>query len=309
MRWFLPSWNGDVRAESVDDKTTKLTIVDPTAHEQEVLKLLETIFRDRKWYGDKEPLWIPVETTDDPNPYRKSPVDQERVIKAPIGDIAPLLVKGYKPGKATLTAILMADDKVETVAGSSVDLDALAKEADKKKAKAAATVKRPTPSCPQCHPGAVEPATEVLLTFLNDYEHEQWAEDRSIIVCGGLSGHRYLIAHRHSARALHQGRICVDLDDRTVLHFHDHTVPPEEEVLAAKLCLEHREPWLRNEATILGSPYTGSVAPYDMLCGRGSAEVYNNPFGDGSDGIPDARFTRNVGHGLLSMAREALEGS
>ena len=36
-----------------------------------------------------------------------------------------------------------------------------------------------------------------------------------------------------------------------MLHFHDNSVPPEEEVLAAKLILEHREPWLRNEATCL----------------------------------------------------------
>ena len=46
-------------------------------------------------------------------------------------------------------------------------------------------------------------------------------------------------------------KICYDIDDRCVLHFHDWTVPPEEEVLATKLILEHREAWLRNEATVL----------------------------------------------------------
>ena len=59
----------------------------------------------------------------------------------------------------------------------------------------------------------------------------------------------------------------------------------EEEVLAAKLILEHREPWLRNEAT--------------MLSCNSSVLVFKNPFGDVNDGVPDANFTSRLGVSLL----------
>ncbi len=78
--------------------------------------------------------------------------------------------------------------------------------------------------------------------------------------------------------------MCFDLDDRFVVHFHDWRVPPEEEVLAAKLILEHREDWLRNEATCL------------LLQGSERAKmVFKNPFGDGLDGTADASFSYKFG--------------
>ena len=54
-------------------------------------------------------------------------------------------------------------------------------------------------------------------------------------------------------------------------------MPPEEEVLAAKLILEHREPWLRNEATCLQQTKDGKWHDLGFL-------RYKNPFGDASDG-------------------------
>jgi len=160
----------------------------------------------------------------------------------------------------------------------------------KKKAKAAATVKRPTPSCPKCYVDACEPATEVLLSFLDEEQHRQWEHNRSFIVRGGLTGHPYLIAHRHSRNAEKMGKICMDLHDGGVLHFHDWTVPPEEEVLAAKLILEQREPWLRNEATCLTSvdiDTVGVMSGFDM--------VFKNPFGGCGDGVADSAFTGEIG--------------
>lgn len=128
--------------------------------------------------------------------------------------------------------------------------------------------------------GCVEPATEVLLSFLNEEQHEQWMKTRTIFEYGGLTGHRYLLAHRHSRVAARIGKIAYDHDDDAALHFHDHSVPPEEEVLAAMLCLKFREPWLRNEATCLGGNF-------DF--------VFKNPFGDGSDGVADSDFTGELG--------------
>lgn len=47
MRWFFPSWNGDFRAEvdKTDPNKSKLTLIEPTAREQEVLKTLGLSFK------------------------------------------------------------------------------------------------------------------------------------------------------------------------------------------------------------------------------------------------------------------------
>ena len=152
------------------------------------------------------------------------------------------------------------------------------------KAEAAVSTKRATPSCPQCMPGAILPATEVLLTFLDEQQHEDWAKRRVIEVVGGITGHRYLLSHRHGRYGQRWGRIAWDADDCDVLHFHDSSVPPEEEVLGAALVLEHREHWLRNEATCLGN----------------FTDVLKNPFVDSSDGTESTSFTHSGGD-LLEM--------
>ena len=160
---------------------------------------------------------------------------------------------------------------------------------DGEKPVVAATVQRPTPCCPRCIPGAVEPATEVLLSFLSDEQHESWSKDRCLIAVGGFTGVRYLLAHRHTARAQKIGRVCYSLDDEAVVHFHQTEVPPEEEILAALLILEQREHWLRNEATLFD---------FNPDLGR-----FKNPFGDGGDGTWDAAVMDGFGLGLGAVGR------
>jgi hypothetical protein len=75
-----------------------------------------------------------------------------------------------------------------------------------------------------------------------------------------------------------------------VLKFFDWSVPPEEEVLAAKLILEHREPWLRNEATLFHELQNWYAEP-----------VFKNPFGDKSDGTSDAAFMTGIGLAFKAM--------
>lgn len=161
------------------------------------------------------------------------------------------------------------------------------KDEDKGKAEAAVSTKRATPCCPQCLPGAIQPASEVLLTFLDEQQHRDWARHRTIEVEGGTTGHRYLISHRHAKNGQRWGRICWDADDRDVLHFHDSSVPPEEEVLGAMLVMEHREHWLRNEATCLGN----------------FTDVLKNPFGDIGDGIESTSFTTSLGQALMTASK------
>lgn len=303
FRWFIPSWNGDHRLETVKEGVScRLTVIKPTPNETLLLgRFLKKLVRKKIIDSATVP-------------------ESELLIPAPIGQVAPLLVKEARPKKSTITAVRYENGKLEIVEGTGKTVVELGERIDaaekgettikggkgggdvepsvsggvtkvdvtkveaekveeKEKPKAAATVKRPTPSCPQCEPGSIAPANEVLQEFLEPHQHESWAKDRVIEVEGHLSGHRYLISHRHGRWGNRWGRICFDASDQGVLHFHDQSVPPEEEVLAAALILGHREHWLRNEATCLGN----------------FTDVFKNPFGDITDGIPDAAFTQSIG--------------
>ena len=285
-RWYVPTWNGDLRLtpDAAAPKTrTVLTIADPTAEEQRAVTAILGALASKQW-TERSPL-DPV-------------TDGERIVLgAPLEEVGPLVVSMLRPGPGVLTAVRLKDGTVEVcehgAAGkgkptTAKDLAALAQ----KPAGAAATVSRPTPSCPDCYTGAaITPATECLLSFLDEEQHRTWARERYVVVRGGLTGHRYIVAHRASVIASQNGRICWDADDKDTLHFHDQSVPPEEEVLASMLILRHREPWLRNVATCLGLRFT---------------KVFRNPFGDHMDGVPDAALTKVMG--MLGLALVGAEG-
>ena len=281
MKWYIPSWNGDLRLEPDpdNDQRTLLTIHKPTADEERILALIGVEMLKQKWAED----WP---ASGKPGVFRRK---VKVVIDAALERVGPIVSKIMKPGPAVLSCITFRDGKVLTCSGTVQELQAISEEAasapPEKAATAAATVKRPTPSCPDCIPGSIEPASEVLLAFLNAEEHDRWAKFREIMVIGGLSGHRYLLSHRHTQRAIEQSRICFDVDDGHVLKFHDWSVPPEEEVLASKLILEHREHWLRNEATTFFNT--------DIQ--------YKNPFGGGGDGMWDAGVMRRFGTSLQKL--------
>jgi len=309
MKWYIPAWNGDVRLipHPESSKQTVMLVEKPTADEQRIVNVVGADLSTRGWLKD----W----TVFDPKAGLLSARKWEFVIDAPLVEVGPVVASIMRPGPAVLTAIRFENGQCITTSGSPAELAELAKsayreaekpqekteeittDADQAKPKAkakskpspgdpkaAATVQRPTPCCPQCMQGAIEPATEVLLDFLDDEQHRDWAKSRSLVVAGGLTGNRYLLAHRNSQTASRIGRICYDLDDECVVHFHDSSVPPEEEVLGAMLILQHREPWLRNEATMLGlSPSSRSGS-------------FKNPFGDFLDGAFDAQMMRDIGN-------------
>jgi len=277
MKWFIPTWNGDLRLEPADGGKTRLVVLEPTAAEREALVRLGQALDREGWLGER---W-----------RQRWGKRVEVLLNAPLEKVGPLAADVIRPGKAVMTAMAFHDGQVETITGPWPETEKLSE--DVQKAEAAATVKRPTPCCPRCIPGAVEPATEALLAFLTPQQHEAWAAGRTLNVVGGLSGHEYLLSHRHGELARRYGRICIDLDDGILLHFHDWTVPPEEEVLAAKLILEHREDWLRNEATLWDC-----LAQADM--------VFKNPFGDMSDGATDAVFAQTMGNLLMMDARSRV---
>jgi hypothetical protein len=289
MRWFFPAWNGDFRLEPVldpapeggyregapaqDPVATKcrLVVLKPTAGEREILAKYLAVAAEKKWLEGIADFIAKMAEGDG---------DCEIPLEAKISDAGAELVRIMKPADRTITAVSFSDGRIKVA--ESAELKAVAKlaaEGEKKQAKAAASVARPTPCCPNCYTGAIAPATEVLLSFLDEEQHEQWARTRTLVAYGGQTGHRYLLAHRHTKAAERITRVCYDLDDQAVVHFHQHEVPPEEEILAAKLILEHREPWLRNEATMLGA----------------GKQVFKNPFGGLMDGVADSKFTQAIG--------------
>lgn len=276
MKFYIPSWNGDFRLEDDGKGGTRLVVHDPTPHEQKIIGEFLRQAGVEGWVRDRD-------RAARFGPGARSAV----VIDAPLSRASEILIKLTRPKKQTLTAVSFSDGKLSVIEGadeaaiekiSDAVEEAAATEDPQRPAKAT-SVRRATPCCPVCEVGSVVPASEVLLSFLNEQEHETWARERAIVVTGGLTGHRYLLAHRRSVVAAYITKMCFDLDDGQILHFHDNSVPPEEEVLAAKLILEHREPWLRNEATLLG----------------GDNMKFKNPFGDFSDGTESAAFVSEIG--------------
>lgn len=276
MKFYIPSWNGDIRIEDDGKGGTRLVVHDPTPHEQTILGEFLRRIGTQGWVGDRD------------RDIRFGPGDRsELAISAPLSKVSKILIKLTRPKEQTLTAVSFSDGKLSVIEGaddaalekiSDAVENATASEDPKDPAKAA-SVRRPTPCCPDCEIGSVAPASEVLRAFLSEEEHATWARERAIVVTGGLTGHRYVLAHRQSVIAAYNTRMCFDLDDGQILHFHDNSVPPEEEVLAAKLILEHREPWLRNEATLL----------------NGYNRKFKNPFGDFYDGTESAGLMSEIG--------------
>lgn len=276
MKLYIPSWNGDFRLEDDGKGGSRLVVHDPTPHEKTIIEEFLRKAGAEGWVSESESA-----------ARFDQGAESAVAISAPLSKASKILLKLAQPKKQTLTAISFSDGKLSVIEGADEPAlekiaetveDAAATENPEKPAKAA-SVKRPTPCCPVCEVGSVVPASEVLLAFLSEEEHESWARDRAIVVTGGLTGHRYVLAHRQSAIAAYNTKMCFDLDDGQILHFHDNSVPPEEEVLAAKLILEHREPWLRNEATLL----------------EGDNMKFKNPFGNHWDGVESADFVSEIG--------------
>lgn len=286
MKVYLPSWNGDMRlTASPCSLSSILVLTKPTPQERILVgKFLRTAAKKGWWKGTPPA---------NGEPYKGDLLNLP--ISTSLHTASKALISVARPKDRTLTAVKFSDGKMEVVEGAtSKSLERIEKSIQKAQERekkgeeaAAASVRRPTPCCPQCLPGAIGPASEVLLSFLDPGQHEQWARERAIMVEGGLSGHRYVIAHRHSKLAQRVGRICFDVDDQSVLHFHDWSVPPEEEVLAAKLIMEHAEPWLRNQATVL----------------NGGRNVFDNPFGGFQDGTESAALAESVGQVLMGLGR------
>lgn len=263
---FIPAMSGDYRLEADPDAPERsvLTIENATPHEADVLaKFLQTAARK---------TWI------DTVPTLALEGLQTVLVRAPVAEAGAELVVatgGMRPG--TLLAVRSTSGTLTVTETLAEVAPALAAP----EAVAAVQVPRPTPCCPSPELAAEVRASDVLKAFCTPAQWADWTLRGFVTCLGGYTGHRYRIVHRNNALAVKQGRICADLDDLAVLHFHNSLLPPPEEVLSALLILQHREDWLRNGSTCLSSRFT---------------DVFVNPLGHPTlDGVSDADLVRKIG--------------
>lgn len=299
MIWYHPARCGDFSLESDGDAKSNLLVRDATPAEHRRLALFVAEAVTRGW---TEPITIP-EAGEATFPLSASIRDAGPVLSgmmAPSGgaltavrSAAGVLTVDVDPGIALATAEAKAQagpPASEGVPpGPDADTDVKAGDKKGKKAKAdpkadkpskAATVKRPTPCCPYNITGPEHRASEVLRAFCTQEQWESWEAEGWLVCVGEITRHRYLLMHRRSPMSARNGKIGRDLDDDVLMHFHDWSVPPAEEVLAAKLILEHKEPWLRNRSTCFGS----------------RSGVFRNPLGHPTgDGTRDAALVHDIG--------------
>lgn len=259
MRWYMPSFHGDFRfVEEKGGKRTKLIAERPTPAELEAIR--------RYWKTAQKKGWTMISFE---QAYQPGAGESTFFFDGAFAAVAAPMAKLLNVGKVgILTALAFESGRVK--ATEVVDPERLpawmtalgAAPAEPQLAAtgtdapvAAVTVSRPKLSCPECsgRPEGARKACDVLWEFLDQDQRREWLASRRVTAFGNLTGHAYDLRPRDSAMAAQRGRIVFDMDDEVVLHNFDLTVPPEEELLQAKLILEHREHWLR---------ISGEVDPY-----------------------------------------------
>ena len=296
--WAVPSSSGDYRLEADAAKLDEcvLTVEDPTDKELEELGRFRVSCVERKWGWE----------ADNAEGYINMVGNTTVRINAPITACGPLLVVSKMPDRTTLTAI--ASKSGSQVAIVTAEQGGTPKEQEQALVKAvkktvtdkAVTTRRGTVCCPQPVDGPLRRASRVLREWCSPTQWKTWVERAYLDCYGGVTGRKYRVYHRHHPHAVFIGQPILDLDMVATLqgrerhdleafqscriHRWDYTVPPAEEVLGAKLVLEHRENWIRNYSGTNGNPF------FDLL---------PNSVGDQyKDGTWDAAFFRNFMEGF-----------
>ncbi len=221
--WAVPTWCGDFRVERAGDDACLLTVEDPTPADHARLGPALTLMVER---GMLEAL--PV--------IARNGVTRIPIYK-PITEVGPLLAEGASEGIETWTAVRCVDNKISIVDGTRLPPVTTAEPV------AAVTVKQPERGCPA--PTAAERrASEVLRTFCTERQWAQFQAEGRMRVNGNTTGHAYFVHHRDEAHARGLSHaLQVAATGETICAW-DTEVPPEEEALALKFAVEHRERWL-----------------------------------------------------------------
>ena len=264
-RWFIPSWCGDFRFESLDKDACKLIVTDPIP--AELTQLGEFLVRARKKGWVDNFMGIAPRGT------------SELYIGAPVAKAGKVLLGRKAPRKGILTVIKSEGGSLTAIGG---DGESLLAAAAAPKATEAVTVRRPTLCCPHATTGPDIRASEVLQAFSTTEQWRSWCNLGYLYCNGNLSGRKYLVAHRHHPISIENKYLVWDCTGDHVIHCWDWSVPPPEEVLMCKLVLEHAEHWIRNLSGTVGALH--------------AKDIYHNPFmpddKQGHDGLVSTGISR-----------------
>lgn len=264
LRWYLPTFHGDVLLERKTEQSTVLRVYELTDLEEKALEALRkrachSPFLGKPWTTEKEFASL----TD---PKYRTHEGLSITLQAPIEDVEHVLRKHLNPkGRKLFSAVKFSNGEVEKLYGSlpvpekpdsyrinakAVGDDEPKKDEPKKEPEVAATVKQPVIGCPVPEfPEADIRASRALLAFLSARQRDEYLRFGAFVTTGRDTGHRYLVRNREAPfrmKAEH-GKIwslsggpfngLYDLDESHALCVHDYDVPPPEEMLAIHLCL------------------------------------------------------------------------
>jgi hypothetical protein len=244
IKWYLPTFYGDIRLESQAKERTMVTLHGLTPEERVAMEKLltraaESGITKSRWATDQEINAIDL---------RRTSGEQKILLQASITSVHKVLAKALKPERKKLSVVKFSGGKIEEVTEATQGLIEMASESEttttsgsKETAKAiAATVAAPILGCPAPDfPHADVLATEVLRAFLTPEQVSDFNTYGAFVALGVDSGHRYQLTSRHCRPQLALvNRVLYDLDEQRELCVHDWDVPASEELLAIFLHLQ-----------------------------------------------------------------------
>lgn len=245
LKWFLPTFHGDIQLERVEAKVTTVRVFELTPTEEQAMerlraKAVKKTLNGKQWASDKD--FEPISSAQ----YRTKHGITIR-LAAKIEDVQSVLAKALKPERKLLTAVKFTNGHIEEVHSipskeGPYRTPVIPEKTivDEATPVAAATVAKPTVGCPMPEfPEADIRASRVLETFLDADQIKDYRSQGAFITVGADSGHRYLVANRERPNMLKKcgGRQLYDLEENRPLCIHDWSVPPPEEMLALHLLL------------------------------------------------------------------------
>lgn len=201
MKVYIPSYLGDVQLQSQDGRVV-LSYEALTQGEQGCIERFLKAYK-----------------------LRMTPEKGEIAIPGTMQEVHKKFLKCFKANKAVISAIKLKDGKLELVQdfpeGEGVGV----------------TTVKPARGCPMPVYEKEIRASKVLKVFLLPQQQTDFDMHRAFVARGNYTGNPYLLTSRWNPECEHRGvlwslaesrRICASLNE----------IPPSEELLAMKLCIE-----------------------------------------------------------------------
>lgn len=236
LRWFLPTFYGDIRLESQGTQRTMVTLHGLTPEERVAMEKLIAKAEKGSLLGKPWALPKELHSLDLTSTVKV----QKILLEAPILDVQGVLTKALRPDRKKLHAVQISGGKIEEITTATVGLVEVATAEPAAAATAkAVTVTPPDRGCPEPDfPQADVLATEVLQSFLSPLQLADFRHHQAFVAVGAETGHRYQLTSRHCRQKMvARRRVLYDLDEERPLCVHDYDVPASEELLAIFICL------------------------------------------------------------------------